>query len=543
MRSNSVVPDAGRGDRATRWLRPTTVLVFAAAAAYYVAVSWRWRIMVDSSIMHYVIFLMRHGLRPYAEISDNNMPGAYFVEALGMRVFGLGDLGWRLFEFTLLGVLAAALIRIARRWDATAGVFAAGMFLVLHSAEGAQYAAERELTLTVLLVLGYVCLFHAVERDRPPVLLLFGLLSGLAASIKPTFLPLPLALLAVAAFVVYRQHGRPIAACLYALCGMGFVFSLDLAWLLHEHALEAFHFILTAVLPAYVGLAKGVSMAQLVPESLPKLAFPLLVVLPFLIWANWRGAGRWDWQRWTLTMGAAFGLLSFLLQRKGFLHHRYTLLVFFYLIVGLEIFQALKRPGWARPLAAGTLLFSMFVSVPRTLRFTHTAVGHSDLELALEGDLKRMGGAPALQRKVQCFDLVFGCLDALYHQRIVENSGFTGDLLFFPLHDSVATEYYRDRFWRGARTDPAEIIVVSNQNLTGINDFGKLGRWPEFASWLHAHYTPVVERHFTFEHLGGRYQDPVKFPEQDAYRVYIRNGSPVLPGASSLQATKANGQS
>ena len=37
--------------------------------------------------MHYVVFLLKHGLKPYREISDNNMPGAYFTEAVAMRIF------------------------------------------------------------------------------------------------------------------------------------------------------------------------------------------------------------------------------------------------------------------------------------------------------------------------------------------------------------------------------------------------------------------------------------------------------------------------
>lgn len=529
--------------RLVRSLRFFTVFLFAACGLFYIVLSWRWRLMVDASIMHYVVFLLRHGLRPYAEISDNNMPGAYFVEAAGMSLFGLSDLGWRLFEFCVLGSLAASLILLARRWDAMAGVFAGGMFVVLHSAEGPQYAAERELTLTLLLVLAYLALFRAVESRRYALMLPFGVLAGLASSIKPTFLPLPLALLLVAAFVLHRRHERPTALLAYSLLGMLAMLCCDLGFLWHEHALGAFWFILSSVLPAYVGIGQRPPLILLLFGSLPKLGYPLLLLwLPLLV-ANWRRYGPWDWQRWVLLLGAFFGLLSFALQRKGFLHHRYTFLVFFYLLVGLDIFLALAGRGWARMVAAAALLFALFVAVPRTLRVTRAIVGYSHLELALESDLTQLAPPPDLQGKVQCFDLVFGCLDALYHQRLLENSGFTGDLLFFPYRDSPATEYYRERFWEGARRRPAEVIVVSNQNLGRDNGFDKLQRWPAFDTWLEANYAPVVERHFTFEHFGSLYAKPVAPAEQDAYRIYIRNGSPLQRSARGLWQQKAGGQS
>ncbi len=84
--------------------------------------------LVDSPIMHYVNFLMRHGMRPYQEITDNNMPGAYLTEGWAMRVFGGGDLGWRVYDFFLLGVITAAVTTIAWHRDRLAGIYAGGIF-------------------------------------------------------------------------------------------------------------------------------------------------------------------------------------------------------------------------------------------------------------------------------------------------------------------------------------------------------------------------------------------------------------------------------
>ena len=61
--------------------------------------------------MHYVNFLMSHGLQPYSQITDNNLPGAYLIESWAMHVFGGGDLAWRIYDFFLLGVLTLSMRR------------------------------------------------------------------------------------------------------------------------------------------------------------------------------------------------------------------------------------------------------------------------------------------------------------------------------------------------------------------------------------------------------------------------------------------------
>jgi hypothetical protein len=537
-------PKADEGRRSLRFWHMLTAGVLGAAALYYIVISFHWRIMVDSAVMHYVVFLMRHGRAPYTQISDNNMPGAYFVEWLGMLIFGGSDLGWRFFEFTVLAALAAGLVDLARRWDAFAGIFAAGLFVVAHSAEGPQYAAERELTLSTLLVIACALLFRAVEEKRPWLLALFGLATGLAASIKPTCLPLALLVLAIAGWRLHRERRPVLPVFAYGLGAMALVFAADILFLAHFHAIEAFRFILQHVIPAYVGMGTPMPYSRLLLLSLPRLYMPLIPLVLYLAWSHRRRASRWHWQHGTLLLFAGFGLFSFLIQRKGFLHHRYTFELFVFLLFGIEIFPALRRKGPVAMLAVVALLYALAFAVPRTLRNTAHETGHTDLELAMQSDLDRLGGTAALQDKVQCFDLVYGCLDALYHLRIVENASFTGDLLFFPVHQPPSpTSYYRDRFWAGVRQYPPQVIVLTNQNLVDGNSFDKVQRWPEFAAWLAANYTPVVERHFTYEHFGGRFLLPVPEAERDAYRIYVRNGSSLQQITSALQTIHYTGES
>src|SRR5438270_10938287 len=80
------------------------MLALSLVCSVLCAVLWslRWPLVGDASLMHYVVFLMTKGMKPYRDIADINLPGSYFFEALGMRAFGSGALGWRLYDLSLL---------------------------------------------------------------------------------------------------------------------------------------------------------------------------------------------------------------------------------------------------------------------------------------------------------------------------------------------------------------------------------------------------------------------------------------------------------
>jgi hypothetical protein len=69
--------------------------------------SWHWPLVGDASLMHYVVFLMSKGLRPYKDIVDINLPGSYFFEASAMHLLGWGALAWRVYDLFLLASIGA----------------------------------------------------------------------------------------------------------------------------------------------------------------------------------------------------------------------------------------------------------------------------------------------------------------------------------------------------------------------------------------------------------------------------------------------------
>ena len=508
-------------DRRLASLRVVIIVALTAGLAYYIVNSIHWPLMVDSPIMHYVTFLTDHGFTPYQTITDNNMPGAYLTERWAMAVFGGGDLGWRLYEFFLLGALTLGMIVIARPYDWLAGFLAGGLFTLLHGTEGPKYAVEREEVMATLLILGYAACFTAVRRQRPAFMLLFGFATSLAAAIKPTLAPLAVVVLALAAWAVVRQKRPALPFVLWTVAGFLITALLVLQFLFRYKALSAFVYVVRVITPSYVALWHP-GFGHMLARSWPVSFLPLLPLALVALLVN----RQWNWEKTALAAGFFFGFASFFIQQKGFNHHRYTYLCFFLLLAAIELLTLLGSTGWPRAVAVATLLLVVLFLVPYDIRKQRAVVPNSDFTLQLEQDLRNLGGADRLERKVMCFDLVFGCLNALYHEGIVQNSGFTGDLLFFSGSDNAASRHYKAMFWDLARQNPAEVLVISNEWFGQEPSFSKLQRWPEFLSFLSDNYTEVVTRRFPSE--GEHRPAPLTDPHIEAYRIYIRRGSSLL---------------
>ena len=209
--------------------------------------------------------------------------------------------------------------------------------------------------------------------------------------------------------------------------------------------------------------------------------------------------------------------------------------MFTLLLAAIVVVPLLRVPGWRRGGAAFTVAATLAILLPHAWSDARVLGTQSDLAVSFQRDLEALGGAAQLQDKVQCMDLSYGCLNALYHLRVVENSAFTGDMMFFRPEPGPMRELSRRVFWERAQRDPASVLMISNQSFSLDDGFGKLDHWPEFVRYLDADYVQVTERRFEHEHFGGRFRDPVAFEAQDAYRLYIRRGSPLLTQVPKLR--------
>jgi len=108
----------------------------------------------------------------------------------------------RVFLLAIL-TLGGMIIGGSRRWFA--GIFAATFFIAMHGSEGPDSAVQREEVMLVLLVAATAMFFLAMRHLAPILMLPFGLLTGLAVSLKPGSLLLDIALLAMASVLMLRR--------------------------------------------------------------------------------------------------------------------------------------------------------------------------------------------------------------------------------------------------------------------------------------------------------------------------------------------------
>ncbi len=483
--------------------------------------------------MHYIAFLTERGWVPYRDFGDMNMPGSFLVEIAAMHLFGAGALAWRCFDFTLLAAASAAFFVIAwphpvgagamtsgtskRAGSKLAGLFAASLFILVHGRDGLAQGGQRDLTMAVSLIAAAACLILILRRPAawkavPWLAAAFGLLSGIAVSIKPSVLPLSLAQLLFAVFALRSlaaPNGIPhqrislrsaIVRCVApAALAWLLVQAAVLAFLLREHALAAFLAGLHTIVPYYASLGHrplGYILLHSISPLLPLVLLWLVMLAvgpPLHEW--WR-----DWERNILLAGVLFGLVNCIVQARALPYYRYPLLAFLLPLMALDFTRVLAtsravpqpiplRARAAQALAVIALSVGGFFLAPQSAILIHRyRWWQTDFLTSLELNLDQLGG-PELSGHIQCIDTNRGCGNVLYNLRLEPATGMLSDFLIFGSTDAPAVRETRAQFSRNLLAHPPQVIVVTSPlYLDTLDDYRKLDRWPAFASFLADRY-------------------------------------------------------
>jgi hypothetical protein len=498
--------------------RVTILFVLILSLLCYLGMTWRWPLEGDSQVLHYVSFLTAHGFAPYRDISDMNMPGAYLFDRWALAIFGHGDFGWRLCDYALSAILSSAMVWIARKYDWLAGMTAATLFVLTHGADGPPDAGQRDQLIATLLVLACACLFESVRKRQWRWMFPFAITSASAATVKPTFLPFTLVLF-LCASIELKRNGIALKAYLSAaMAGFVIPFVVTLAFLLKYDSMQSFFLVFSQTLPHYKTL-EPLTWAQMLARSLPLSVFVFVgfgSAAAYLL-----GKTKWNWEMATLLIAASLGGLSYLIQRKGFQQHRYTLVAFLLLWAALQLWIALQQIGATRAIAFAGLLVCCGYIVPIDFHRIRSYAQHDNFTEFLESDLSRLGPTQ-LQKNVQCLDIIDGCLTVLFHLGIVQSTGATGDLSLFQPIPAPQVGRDRETFSRWIQANPPDVYVESNFYFgQPRRDFDKVRNWPAFDADFSSNYSLVVQREFgnpPTSNLGTN-------PDLQGYRIYIRKSS------------------
>ncbi len=466
-------------------------------------IHWPWT--NDAQVFHYAIFLIGRGLAPYRQIVDLNLPGSYLSEWIGMHLAPSTDLSYRLYDLLLLALFAWAAVVITRPYNWFAGALAAALFALLHASEGAWMLGERDFVMAVLLAGAYAFTFSATRLATSPAkLFLAAACLALACTLKPFALLYAPPLFGLS----LRRTARGLAPIAAAIA---LVVALTLGFLLWRNSLPAFIGSLSLA-AAYSGTHRT-PLVYMLHHSTPRGLYFLLPPALYLAITDrsWRNR-----EILSLHLATVLGLLSYFLQNKGFIYHRYPWVAFALLSLTLQCTLAFKAAAKTPRIAAtATLAAATFLIAPFYLYRTFHMPPDNTMATAIGEDLRTLQrNGVSLDNHIQCLDGITGCYSALYRLQLVSSTGFMGDQLLFQQVATPAVQRARALFQQQIAHNTPTVFVETNYWYGGPQQFTKIATWPAFDGWLLAHYTLVQTR--TFPEQPGDI-DPI------GYRIYVRH--------------------
>lgn len=506
-----------------------SVIVLISTSLYF-AFTWRWPLVGDASLIHYICFLMDHGMAPYRDSGDMNMPGALLLEWSVMHVLGEGALAWRVYDFLLMGAASAAIVSLTRRYGWFPGVLGSALFILVHGRDGLAQGGQRDLAMAVILLLATACLFRTVRGGEFWSAGLFGLLAGVSVTIKPTAILFVIGLMGLAVWTLIRR-AKPYRSVALA-SGLAFCVGpiIVLLFLVKRQALGAFLEGLRTIVPYYASLGHR-PLGFLLIHSISPL-MPLVVLWVLLLVME---RPRVTWERAALFVGIAFGLTSYIVQARGLPYYRYPLIAFLVPLISVDLMVCLEngRLKASRFLAIGGIVLSAFFLVPVSARMILQYDWRNlDFITSLEDQLERLGGA-GLSGHIQCVDSISGCGTTLYRMKLVQSTGVLSDFLLFGPADKPVIQKTRTQFLAAIQENKPTVIVVSSfLHIDGPDGYAKLERWPEFRGYLFANYCQVAD---WAPSRPQKWWSRAQWP--NGYRVYALRGTSGEKACASARAS------
>jgi hypothetical protein len=430
--------------------------VLAALVATFVWRSLGWPLIHDAPILHYIAWRISHGAAPYRDLFDMNFPGSYGVELAAIRLFGLGDAGWRLFDLLMLGAGGVCVAAVAAPWGRVSAASAGLFFALVHLAGGPAHAGQRDFIIAPLLLLGVLGVARWSEAKGSLSSLVWSALAlGAAVTIKPHTAGLGLALLFAIGVLARRGGGSPWRPMGWFAAGLVLMPALAVAWVAWRGGLAAWDAIVFEYLPLYARLGRAGDWAFYGWRVWLVIVPGVLVSLGATI-----AARRFTVRHALVGLGLAYGVLHYFGQRKGWEYHLYPLAAF----ASVALFAGLSaRPNERRDLvtamilgciAVATTLLAVRCARARDATWISVAVQRVD---ALTRDL-RSRLSPGDQ--VQVLDTTDGGLHALLRLGVQQPTRFLYDFHFYHDVQTPVVQALRAEFLRELDANPPRCIVL-----------------------------------------------------------------------------------
>jgi hypothetical protein len=144
----------------------------------------QWRMQHDTPLLHYVALLIdRYDYVPYRDIYETSMVGVFFFHLLVGKLFGYGDVAFRIVDAVVLlsitGIAWAALHRLGSR----VALLAALLFGLYYFSKGPTMSLQRDY-LAILPIVASILIAGRAGRHAKLGAAAIGALLAFAALIK-----------------------------------------------------------------------------------------------------------------------------------------------------------------------------------------------------------------------------------------------------------------------------------------------------------------------------------------------------------------------
>jgi hypothetical protein len=470
----------------------------------------RWPLVGDTSLIHYAVFLMDTGAKPYVDFREVNMPGAYLLDWFVMHTLGPGALAERIYDLVLCAAALLAMVYLCPRRFRFAGFFAGCMFFLIHMRDGPRQTGQRDLSLAVFALVALALSFAAKRTGRSWIYFLSGIMLGAGVMVKPVALVFAVPL-------IIGPMGCAVAGVAILLLAAGFLVPLALTagWLMYQGALPAFLTTGLMMMQYHASLAHLPLLPRIARGFSPLLPLVLagVILAPFL----WKRLRSWEFSGMCWFTVAAF--LCYTVQGKGYPYQRYSFVACLLLTLGLIFTCALEEgAAWQRWFGACALGVACLGIGPLAARRAIAYQPQLDqFGTLLSNDLNTLG-TEGLRNKVQCLDTFSGCIRVLYDLRLKQSTGTVYDEFLFSRSNSPAIANSRAAFRREIAAGLPEAIIVTPQFYSaGTDTYDKVSSWPSFAKYLSDNYWLYVERTPTKAEF---WEGSPRVPA--GYRIYLR---------------------
>jgi len=330
----------------------------------------------DSALFDYMAWLRIKGGHYYADVAEQNWPGIVFIHELGIRLFGVHFWTYRLTDFICLQISCFGLFLFLKRCGFSIAPFIVlALYPPLYITAGIWMAGQRDIVATQFLILGTALLL--VEPRKTPFAKLqvisAGLIMAEAVLIRPTYLAyIPFAL-AVQWLLSNRTSSLRLSSyestALFSLGLLGLL-SIVLLWGVYSQNLDDWYEqTITFNLVVY---ATPISWTELINRLVQWIlnSWHWIVLFAALGLALWiRSRSVVSELLYVAGLGATI-LLSYFVQRKGFIYHASGLLPIFAALIAVALdelwkfYSEEKQPRRLALLAA--FLFVVVVTIVGT---------------------------------------------------------------------------------------------------------------------------------------------------------------------------------